>query len=439
MVSIGLLSLVTTSTFGRYIYKNVAEQLLADNEVAYRLALLSDDGQPHQLYNRLSDSTTLVYTMVGTGDDYSLRLRNDQAVYAGVANASAFIDQVKLLIGHEEATVVQYQVKDRTFLATQKSYVARAEGNRASIVVVSIIPLKSVQDLIASSVKVLLILAIAIIILSSLIFLMLSGRLTKPIKTLSVIADEYANREFDNSLNIKTGDEVEELSLSVSKMAASLIDYEKQKTATYRRLSHEIKTPLTAIYGYAEGIKNGIFDNQEDKLDIIMEESVRIKQLLEDILLLSKLESHVESFEMKAYSMNQLIVEAIEKIESIAIMKNLDIVYTPVEDVQVVMDHDKLLRAFINVLSNAIKYTKDEIYVEIQVNAQEVIFCVRDNGPGFDQGTLERIKNQRAKEGEEGSGLGLLIVTEIMRHHHGRVDFIPMKASGTQVNLIIPK
>ena len=221
-------------------------------------------------------------------------------------------------------------------------------------------------------------------------------------------------------------------------MAQSLEEHNMQRDKMLRNISHELKTPLTAIYGYAEGIKNGVFKNYKEPLDIIMSESLRIKKMTEDIIYLSKLESHIELFAFAKSDITQTMVKAIRSIESIAIMNDIDIRFMPEEIEPISIDADKIHRALINILSNCVKYTKDMIDIRINDNPVNVEIVIEDNGTGFKSEDIKNLLSGMTKEKSNGSGIGLSIVNEIVKGHGGEF-YIGNGLSGGAVFRVILK
>ncbi|CAH2214892.1 HAMP domain-containing sensor histidine kinase [Tepidibacter aestuarii] len=265
-----------------------------------------------------------------------------------------------------------------------------------------------------------------------------SKKITNPIVKLTNLAKEISNRNFDSTISINTGDEIESLSNSINKMACSIKDYDTNQKHLFQNISHELKTPLMSIQGYAEGVRDNMFDDNKKALNIIIDESNRVKKYVEDIIFLSKLEMMDISFEYSFYNINDVIISSIEKVESIAILGDIDIMYSPKEDVYLNIDKDKLIQALINLLSNCLKYTKDTIGVDTLKTNDYFEIKIWDNGNGFNKDDLNKIFNRFYKGEKEGSGIGMSIVQEVIKNHNGTISANNRNIGGAEFTIKIP-
>ncbi len=306
-------------------------------------------------------------------------------------------------------------------------------------IVVSLLEMESINTLTASNVVSFSIVFTLLIFISFIIIYRQSMRITAPLKLLTKRAEKYANHDFSEDFAVNTGDEIESLSLSIQSMVESIIAHEKSQTALFRNLSHELKTPLTAISGYAENIQNNYYQDTSAPLNIIVEECARIRDILDNLIFLSKIDSDVESFSYKQSDVVGLVTMSIEKIESIAILNDIDIIYDPPEKIFISCDKSKLIRAFINVLSNALKHTKEYVEIKIQDNIDFVKIVISDNGDGFDKSKMDKLFLTTTGETVDGNGIGLLIVYEVIKKHSGTIEVKNIPAGGAEVILKLPK
>lgn len=128
-----------------------------------------------------------------------------------------------------------------------------------------------------------------------------------------------------------------------------------------------------------------------------------------------------------------------EKVESIAILKEIDVEYMPQCEIFLFCDKEKLMRAFINILSNGFRHTKDWLKIEIFDGEAEVSFVITDNGKGFDASKLENLFISTTGETVDGNGLGLLIVYEIIKKHHGTIEVENLESCGARISIALPK
>ena len=198
-------------------------------------------------------------------------------------------------------------------------------------------------------------------------------------------------------------------------------------------VSHELKTPLTSIMGYAETLANSEYDPemQEKFLKVINNESIRMTKLVNDLLILSKYDNEQIECEKIEFNLGELVKSCLENLQIEADKKNQKVECFVTANVPTVKaDKDGIERVVLNILSNSIKYTEDggviKIYVGFVYN--DAYIKIIDNGIGIPENDLDRIferfyrvdKARTRKMG--GTGLGLSIAKEILDKNNGRID-----------------
>ncbi|MFU0782359.1 MAG: ATP-binding protein [Thermoanaerobacterium thermosaccharolyticum] len=187
--------------------------------------------------------------------------------------------------------------------------------------------------------------------------------------------------------------------------------------------SHELKTPLMLIQGYAEGIKDGVIESDDipKSLDIIIDESIRLRDIVNDLMYLTKLETHQEGLKMHKEYLKDIFDECIEKIMPQLNKKNIKIGLSG-DDAVVKCDRGKLIQAFMNILSNGVRYAETAIDVETHNQKDHVEIKIKNDGRKF---TDEELNNmfERFFKGDEGeTGLGLAITKAIIEWHGGTIE-----------------
>ena len=215
-------------------------------------------------------------------------------------------------------------------------------------------------------------------------------------------------------------------SLKVRKMEAAA--EESKKAAAIRKefvanVSHELKTPLTSISGFIETLQAGAAENPEIRtrfIDIIAIETARLKRLIEDLLVLSDIESKKETAEC-AFNVKDAINSTVETLDPIAADKNITILTELEEKINITGSVDRFCQMMMNLIENAIKYSDDggRIWIKAYEDDDEITVLVRDEGIGIAPEHHERLferfyrvdKSRSKKAG--GTGLGLSIVKHI--------------------------
>lgn len=417
-VSVVITSLVIFSIFTIFIYKsemeqNINRQLVIENRIAYNL-LLVDKLDDSAVYKFLSDSQNLVFTKNNAEKDFTLVHSTDEFFN------DIHIKKILKEYIQEGKKVIKYEIEGNRYLMTISTN--RSTDKKANSIIISFISMEEIYDILNDFICIMVIIAFVLSFVSIIAFKIISRRITEPIIKVINVTKEYENRNFEETYIANTEDEIQELSVSINKMAKNLQNYDSEKEKLFRTISHEIKTPLTSIYGYAEGMKNGVFEEFDKPLKIIMEESMRIKTMTEDYIFLSKLESHIETFSFKPCNVVVVLEKAISTIESLTIVEDIDIEYTPVKIPNIEVDEDKIYRSFLNILSNAIKYTKSEITIKIIEEDSQITIRIEDNGKGLSEEDLNKFYQGLSSEKNNGSGVGLFITDAIVKKHNGQFN-----------------
>ena len=214
-------------------------------------------------------------------------------------------------------------------------------------------------------------------------------------------------------------------------------------------VSHELKTPLTSILGYAETLANSEYDTemQEKFLKVISSEAVRMTKLVNDLLTLSKYDNETTKWEKVEFNLGELVKSCQENLQIEIDRKKQKVECFVTANVpSICADKDGIERVILNILSNSIKYTEEggtiKIYVGFVYN--DAYIKIIDNGIGIPEKDLERIferfyrvdKARTRKMG--GTGLGLSIAKEILDKNNGRIDIKSKVGKGTEVVITIP-
>jgi len=215
-------------------------------------------------------------------------------------------------------------------------------------------------------------------------------------------------------------------------------------------VTHEIKTPLTAIIGYLETIKSGAIDNIEETkkfIDIILKQAERLNRLVEDLLTISNIEMKQTVLNFESVSLRQVITNVISLVKSKAESKNIIINSTLCEDlISIKADRDKLTQIFVNVLDNAVKFTPDggEIIISADESESYTVLTIQDSGIGVPEDEIGRLGERFYRVDKSrsrdlgGTGLGLSIVKHLMQAHGGRMEIESQQGKGTKVSLFFP-
>ena len=189
----------------------------------------------------------------------------------------------------------------------------------------------------------------------------------------------------------------------------------------FQNVSHELKTPMMAVQGCAEGIHTGVLD-PVGASGVILEETEQMSELVEELLALSRLESGQANAEFHLTDVRELLYDCLRSTEQPAEQKNLRISLrfdeTPVT---VNCDEIQLRRAFTNIITNALRYAKEEIQIECKADRGKAVVRIRDDGEGIAPELLPHIFDRFFSTRKGGAGIGLALVKETVTLHRGNV------------------
>ena len=193
---------------------------------------------------------------------------------------------------------------------------------------------------------------------------------------------------------------------------------ERQQTF-FQNASHDLKTPLMAIQGYAEGIQAGVMDTGS-AAEVILKESDRMTELVEELLDISKMDMGQQQLAFSEMDIRELLYDSIRTVEPIA--AGIAIVPDfPEEPIMVSCDDTRLRRAVINILSNGVRYARSELRLTCRVDKRQVTIRIQDDGDGIAEADLPHIFD-RFYMGRSGkSGIGLALTKEIIHLHKGMI------------------
>ena len=278
----------------------------------------------------------------------------------------------------------------------------------------------------------------------------------RPLEAVEVTAESIAGGNLSARLPAAKPDtEVGRLVSSLNTMLARIEEAFAARTASENRLrrfvadaSHELRTPLTAIRGFAELHRQGAVQGEDQTKELIArieKESLRMGSLVEDLLLLARLDQARE-MSTDPVNISSAVKEAVESARAAGPDHPITVT-TPDEDIYVLGDTYRIHQVIANLLANARTHTPvgTPITVILAQSEDGTTVSVSDSGPGLSENDQERIFERfyradpsRARNSDEGSGLGLSIVDAVMRAHGGRVSVISTLGEGATFTLFFP-
>ncbi|MCR5521102.1 MAG: HAMP domain-containing histidine kinase [Lachnospiraceae bacterium] len=308
----------------------------------------------------------------------------------------------------------------------------------------------NIEESVAISSRFLAILGVIIIILGSFFMFIFSSRFTKPINDLSEISDQMSLLNFENKYNGKRKDEIGRLGKSINTLSEKLEstitelksanielmkdikdknEVDEMRKEFLSNVSHELKTPLAIVMGYAEGLKENIESDTEERdyyCDVIIDEAKKMDGLVKKLLSLNEIEFGENKIDMSRFDIVELCRCVASSLMPVAKVKNVEITLGRTEPVYVWADENLIEEVVVNYLSNAINHVDERKVIRIDFMESEqgsVRISVFNSGEPIPESELENIwikfyKVDKARTREYGgNGIGLSIVKAIIAQH----------------------
>lgn len=276
--------------------------------------------------------------------------------------------------------------------------------------------------------KTILISVVWLFIVALIAIYLLSERISHPIKELSVAARSFAQGKFDTRVPVRGEDEIAELATALNNMATSLEKSEETRRTFLGNVSHDLRTPMTSISGFIDGILNGYIPEDKHKhyLTIVQSEVKRLSRLVSSLLDISKMQAGERKFNMAPFDICELARQILLSMEKRIDDKKLDVEFDcDMDNINVIGDKDAIAQVVYNLYDNAVKFsdTAGRLAVKITLKDRKVFFSVYNSGQGITEEDLPFVfdrfyKSDRSRGLDKtGVGLGLSIVKAIMNSH----------------------
>lgn len=391
----------------------------------------------------------------GTG--IAVKKNNDYIYMSPILKNKAWYNSIPQF-GEFPKDKVKSLVKSKFMLLKQYDFYVK-DGSTESIFLV--LDTSSVENVIYEffAIEVVLLLIILVITNSMLTFLV-SKSIIKPLEKLKNSAILIKSGNLNFQLNNNAKDEIGELSRAFEDMRYRLkesvelqLQYENNRKELISNISHDLKTPVTAIKGYVEGIKDGIPDTPEKMekyINTIYIKTINMDKLIDELFLFSKLDLKRVPFNFEKVDILEYLTDCMVELKFDLEKKNINItlVNELKEKVYVIADREKLKRVIINIVENSVKYmNKDvgEICIRVSEEEEKVSISFKDNGMGISKEALQYIFDRfyRADPSRNistgGSGLGLAISKRIIEEHGGNIRAESDEKSGTSIIFTLKK
>lgn len=256
--------------------------------------------------------------------------------------------------------------------------------------------------------------------------------MVKPLRQMAIAAKKFGAGDFSSRVPITTNDEIGQLAEEFNNMADSLALSEGTRRSFIANVSHELKTPMTTIGGFVDGILDGTipYERQSYYLNIVSVEVKRLSRLVQSMLALSRIDSGTMKLNKQNFNLTEIIIDTLLTFEQKIEQRHINI--CGLEDIsEIIIDGDKdmLHQVVYNLMENAVKFTNEGGYIKIcaETRPNRTVVTIENSGEGINSEEIKHIferfyKTDKSRSMDKnGMGLGLYIVKTILRLHGGDI------------------
>lgn len=394
-------------------------------------------------------------------DKYSflMVMQNGQLYYCGNQKQAQMMEDSLPSFGDNTSNVDGgiYISGKQSFLIKQQDFYSK--GNECSIYVVT-----NVNTLVPQIKNFAIEMCLSVFLIIFLTGIVITGWLYRsmiyPLNKLRIATQKMKEGDLNYSVKNNKRDEIgllcedfEDMRLRLKELIETKLQYEQESKELISNISHDLKTPLTAIKGYTEGILDGVADTEEKRkkyLKTIYTKANDMTLLVDELSLYTKLDTNTIPYNFVTVNLNQYFTDCISELSLDLEVKNIDLGYFNYasHDIQVVIDPEQIKRVINNIIGNAVKYMDKRrgiINVRIHEETDSVVIEIEDNGKGICAKDLPYIFDRfyRADASRSsstgGTGLGLAIAKKIVEEHNGRIWAKSKENMGTIIYLCLKK
>lgn len=290
---------------------------------------------------------------------------------------------------------------------------------------------QSFAVLIQKMMKMFVVSALVVMLITSVIIYFVTKSLVRPLREMLSATQSFSNGDFSVRVPVDRCDEVGRLAMAFNNMATSLASQETLRRSFTANVSHELKTPMTTIAGFIDGILDGTIppEKRDQYLSIVSEEVKRLSRLVRSMLNIARIEAGEMKLAPSQFDLNDIVCRTVFTFERSIEAKHLEVHGLDVEKIMVTADVDLIHQVVYNLIENAVKFANEDGYISVdyQRDGDMTSVGIRNSGDGLEREEIPKIfdrfyKTDRSRsEDKHGVGLGLHIVRSIVNLYGGEI------------------
>ncbi|HWP51897.1 MAG TPA: HAMP domain-containing sensor histidine kinase, partial [Clostridia bacterium] len=296
--------------------------------------------------------------------------------------------------------------------------------------------------------RIFLIGAVLVIAVSFVVIYFTTEAMVRPLRAMLKATDSFAKGDFTVRVPVEGDEEIEQLAMAFNNMASSLATLESTRRSFIANVSHELKTPMTTIGGFIDGILDGTIPQEKypHYLGVVSNEVKRLSRMVVSMLNISRIEAGEMQLRPQTVDVQEIILRTVLGFEQVLEQKHIDVVGLDAEKVFAEADPDLVHQITYNLIENAVKFTPDRgvLSVEYKNEGKLLHIAIRNTGEGIPKEEIPRLfdrfyKSDRSRSIDtKGVGLGLHIVKSLVHLQGGTITVRSVEGEYTEFNFTLP-
>jgi signal transduction histidine kinase len=297
-------------------------------------------------------------------------------------------------------------------------------------------------------VKMFVVSGLLVLAVVSIIIYFITARMVEPLHSMLDATHSFSRGDFSKRVPVNGYDEVGKLSMAFNNMASTLAVTESTRRSFIANVSHELKTPMTTISGFVDGVLDGTVpeEKRDQYLAIVSNECKRLSRLVRSMLDMARLEAGEVELNPVTLDISEIIRQTVFTFEHAIEEKELDVRGLETDRVMVLADKDLIHQVVYNLVDNAVKFVNPGGYIQFLYRAEQgmTFVTIRNSGEGIDKSEAPQLferfyKSDRSRSlDKDGVGLGLHIVKSIIHYHKGDITVQSLQGQYTDFEFSLP-